>query len=68
MIASKKDRCWTTAFTSLTARRTLALLGTREPRTLSRLHIEHETPAVGIVLHGTLAALLAATGTFATLD
>lgn len=37
------------------------------PGVLARLHIRHETPAVAIVLHGTLAAILAATGTFATL-
>jgi amino acid transporter len=37
------------------------------PRMLARLHLRHDTPAVAIVLHGTLAAMLAVTGTFNTL-
>ncbi len=37
------------------------------PRVLARLHVQHETPAVAIVLHGVVAALLAISGTFATL-
>ncbi len=37
------------------------------PRVLARIHARYETPAVAVILHGTIAVLLAISGTFASL-